>query len=90
MGSYRIVRFYRSHPRGIRRETQRTGLSLVEAQSHCSDPETSSRTATGEAAVALTASVGDWFDGYEDDERRGRRPAPILSQLAEIMALERR
>ena len=66
--SYRIVRMYRSA--GIRRRTIRRGLMLAEAQAHCSDPETSSRTATGAAATARTRRLGDWFDGYEEEPNR--------------------
>ena len=43
MTTYRIVRFFqKDHPREIVEE----GLSLSEAQEHCADPETSSRTCT--------------------------------------------
>lgn len=61
--SYRIVRHYE---RGGRRTIER-GLSLDEAQAHCSNPETSSRTATGGAARRVTRRNGPWFDGYEKD-----------------------
>lgn len=52
---------------GIRRRTIKRGLTLEQARAHCSDPETSSRTATGSAAVARTRRLGDWFDGYESE-----------------------
>jgi hypothetical protein len=57
---YKIVRFYQN---GTRR-TIKTGLTLSEAQAHCKDPETSSRTATSAAARRRTKRFGPWFDGY--------------------------
>lgn len=60
---YRIVRFYRDA--GIRRRVIRRVPTLTLAQAHCSDPETSSSTATGRVARARTRRVGAWFDGYE-------------------------
>ena len=43
------------------------GLTLKEAQEHCRNPETSSRTCTTEEAKAITEKYGPWFDGYTDD-----------------------
>ena len=40
------------------------GLSLEDAQAHCQDPETSSKTATSTVARVLTAEQGPWFDAY--------------------------
>jgi len=51
--------------------TIKRGLTLEEAQAHCSDPETSSSTATSAKAARETAAKGPWFDGYDVD--RGRR-----------------
>jgi hypothetical protein len=65
MTTYKIVRGYFNDTEA--RETIKTGLSLEEAQAHCQDPETSSRTATGKAARALTEKHGPWFDGYEEE-----------------------
>lgn len=65
MTKYKIVRCYRDA--GIRQRTMRTGLTLEQAQAHCNDPETSSRTATGKAANATTRRVGDWFDSYTEE-----------------------
>jgi hypothetical protein len=62
--NYRIVRHYRDAEPGHR--IIRRGLTLAEAQAHCSDPETSSSTATSPAARARTRRLGAWFDGYEE------------------------
>lgn len=64
--TYRIDRAYadRNKPRDI---GIITGLTLEEAQEHCSDPETSSSTATTPEAHAVTAEYGDWFDCYYEE-----------------------
>lgn len=59
--SYKIVRSYLNNPC---RRTIATGLTLEEAQAHCRNPETSSRTATSSAARRRTRIHGPWFDGY--------------------------
>jgi len=41
------------------------GLTLEEAQAHCKDPETSSKTCTKSAGKRRTRVCGPWFDGYE-------------------------
>lgn len=43
------------------------GLTLEEAQEHCSDPETSSRSCTDPELIALTEERGPWFDGYDEE-----------------------
>ena len=59
--AYKIVRhFYNG---GSRTMTQ--GLTLVEAQAHCHNPETSSSTATTAKAKRYTTARGEWFDGYD-------------------------
>lgn len=61
--TYRIVRrYFNDH---IEPEVIDHGLTLEEAQAHCKDPETSSRTATNPEAKARTDRFGPWFDGYE-------------------------
>ena len=52
MATYEIVRFYAPH-RSEANEVQLSGLTLEEAQEHCSDPETSEE--------------GEWFDGYRTE-----------------------
>jgi hypothetical protein len=58
MPTYRITRFYFDRDN----VTVKEGLTLEEAQTHCKDPETSSRTAT-----APNDAGGTWFDGYEEE-----------------------
>lgn len=60
--SYNIVRFYQ---KGTKRVIA-TNLTLKEAKQHCTDPETSSRTATSSYAKNITAKHGAWFDGYTE------------------------
>jgi hypothetical protein len=59
---YKIVRVYLKG--GSR--TIKSGLALAEAQAHCKDPETSSRTCTGSKAKARTRNSGPWFDVYQE------------------------
>lgn len=61
--TYRIVRMYQDP--NICERVIAKGLTLEEARAHCSDPETSSRTATSATAQARTRRRGAWFDGYE-------------------------
>ncbi len=63
--TYRIVRLYKDAD--TRRRVIARGLTLEEARAHCSDPETSSSTATTPEAKARTAKLGAWFDGYETE-----------------------
>jgi len=64
---YKIVRHYSKIEHGsqhltTKRRTIQTGLSLEQAQAHCSDPETSSKTCTRN-----TVRDGwTWFDGYTE------------------------
>lgn len=59
---YVIKRNYFERP-GYHRTIER-GLFLEEAQAHCRDPETSSRTATSKAARRRTREIGEWFDSF--------------------------
>jgi hypothetical protein len=62
--AYSIIRNYFNEPG--RGRVIRRGLTLEEAQAHCSDPETSSSTATSATANAITRRVGPWFDSYTE------------------------
>lgn len=62
---YKIVRFYRDSE-NLNHIVIRKGLSLEEAQAHCTDPETSSHTCTRPVGKARTAVHGPWFEGYEE------------------------
>ena len=64
--TYRIRRFYFDCPER-HGEVIATGLTLDEAQEHCSDPETSSSTCTEAESVARTEAHGAWFDGYDEE-----------------------
>lgn len=58
MDRYMIVRYFRDPNR--RPQIRERGLTLEEAQAHCSDPKTS--------------KAGVWFDGYtKQDSLRGLR-----------------
>lgn len=59
---YKITRFY--FEPNIKAKTIKRGLTLKEAQKHCRDPETSSKTCKKPTNKRRTALYGDWFDGY--------------------------
>lgn len=65
MPTYKIVRFFQRDTTPT--QTIKRGLTLAEAQAHCKNPETSSSTATGKAAVERTERCGPWFDGYDEE-----------------------
>ena len=54
---YDIIRFYAD---SRERHNIKVVDTLEEAQEHCQDPETSSRTAID------STEHGDWFDGYQE------------------------
>lgn len=60
---YKIVRHFFNDNRT---RTIATRLTLEEAQAHCKDPNTSSRTARSTVAIQRTRQHGPWFDGYEE------------------------
>lgn len=65
MNTYKIVRHYMNvYPN---HRTIERGLTLEQAQAHCKDPETSSRTATKYAGRKRTERLGPWFDGYAQE-----------------------
>ena len=63
MSTYKIVRHYFNGPK----RTVERGLTLEQAQEHCRDPETSSKTCTSAAGRRRTSERGPWFDGYEQE-----------------------
>ena len=61
---YRIIRrFYSGRP--PQRRGLPSGLTLAQAQAHCSDINTSSLSCWTTSALARTKRYGAWFDGYE-------------------------
>ena len=58
---YNIIRMYFE---GGRRVIKRN-VTLEEAQKHCTNLETSSKTCTSYAGKARTKRLGAWFDGYD-------------------------
>jgi len=56
--SYTIYRIYQKE--GMTKRFIKGGLSLKEAQAHCNDPETSSKTAKKRRG----GCVSEWFDSY--------------------------
>jgi hypothetical protein len=64
--SYKIIRSY-ANEKEFPPEVLETGLSLDEAQVHCKDPETSSRTCQDLENVARTQRCGPWFDVYDEE-----------------------
>lgn len=62
--SYKIVRLFSE---GYRKYTILRGLTLEEAQAHCSDPETSSSTCTKPVNRRRTRNCGPWFDSYSKE-----------------------
>ena len=69
MPTYKIIRFFQREVGAQRTVRGKTGLTLEQAQAHCSDPETSSSTATSATARRRTERRGPWFDGYTEEGR---------------------
>ena len=59
--SYKVIRKFMNHSS----KTLRKNLTLEEAQEHCDDPETSSRTCNNSAGKRRTRDHGPWFDCYD-------------------------
>lgn len=69
MIAYKIVRkYFKEHPD----EIIATGLTLEEAQTHCRDPETSSKTCSTLEGLELLRKFGPWFDCYDEDSSKGK------------------
>jgi len=62
MTLFKIVRIYQN---GKKRVID-TGLTLEQAQAHCQDSQTSSRTCTNATGRKRTRLHGPWFDTYTD------------------------
>ena len=62
---YDIVRMYKNKWQG---RIILRGLTLQEAQAHCSNPETSSKTCTSAKSKAITKRNGEWFDSYRKQQ----------------------
>jgi len=60
---YSIIRFYQDGNQA----TIKMRLTLEEAQEHCNDPETSSRTCEELENTEHTEKHGPWFDGYREE-----------------------
>jgi len=61
---YKVVRMYQRESSRHFQRVIKSELTLEQAQSHCSDPETSSSTCYSAKKRKLTAERGPWFDGY--------------------------
>lgn len=66
---YKIVRNY---VRGERRVVLRRGLTMLEAKTHCQNPQTSSSTCTSFQGRDLAARRGPWYDTWEADHSAQR------------------
>ena len=65
METYRILRKYFSDDHET--EVIEEEVTIEEAQKHCSDPESSSRTCTLPENCARTRKRGPWFDCYTEN-----------------------
>jgi hypothetical protein len=63
--TYKIVRKYLRQD--VESQEIDSGLSLEEAQEHCSDPETSYKTGTHREGLNRTEEFGPWFDCYYEE-----------------------
>lgn len=57
---YNIIRYYQSG----KKITILKNLTLEEAQCHCKDPETSSKTCKSRISCERTKRLGPWFEGF--------------------------
>ena len=60
MTTYKIVRHYFE---GSKKTIYR-GLTLEQAQEHCNDKETSSKTCSSRQGLIRTKKLGEWFDAF--------------------------
>ena len=65
MKTYKVIRVYQN---GMKQTVRgMTRLSEEEAQAHCPDAETSSKTCTKPANVKRTKLRGPWVDCYDSE-----------------------
>lgn len=64
--TYKIVRMYEDKTLRGEPNVIATGLTLEQAQTHCNDPETSSKTCKESHNVRHTRTYGKWFDAYTE------------------------
>lgn len=66
---YQVVRAFGDGSVGPRKKKViLRNLTLIEAQAHCRNPETSSKTATSKAARERTRRCGPWVDQYDEQK----------------------
>ena len=65
MSTYKIIRKYMSDL--VEDEELQGDLTLQQAQQHCSDPETSSRTCTSQEGTERTEKFGPWYDTFYNE-----------------------
>jgi hypothetical protein len=63
--AYKIVRYFQDP--NVSNRTIAHGLSLEQAQIHCKDPESSSKTCQKPHNRARTRKLGEWFDGFKKE-----------------------
>lgn len=61
---YKVMRVFQNSDR---KTTIRKGLTLEQAQTHCSDPENCSDTCKTEENKKITAEHGPWMDCYYEE-----------------------
>lgn len=64
MKTYKILRIFFSDKEKM---LIKTNLTLEEAQEHCNDDETSSKTCKSKEMVRFTEKNGSWFDAYYEE-----------------------
>ncbi len=67
MSTYSIIRLFESHPCGIKRLTLDRRRTQGDAQAHCTDPESNSKTCSAPKNVRRTEVYGNWHDECEEE-----------------------
>lgn len=76
--TYKIIRHYRD---SYRKRTIDTVMTLEQAQAHCQDPETCSKTCTNATGIARTRKYGPWFDAYEEIKTKPYKGVGVFAAL---------